>query len=118
MSKGFNPLCGDEITVYLEVRDAVVHDIKIEARGCSISVASGSVMSERVKSQSTKMAKEIRGEFSKLMLTGDGDPRELGDVVALAGVAKFPVRIKCAALAWDTLDEALDVAANEAMNTV
>jgi nitrogen fixation NifU-like protein len=112
-AEGFNPLCGDEITVYLDVEDGVVKDIKISGQGCSISQASSSLMSAAVKGKTIDEAREKILTFKRLMgleEAVDDEPvnlRKLGEIAALAGVVKFPVRIKCATLAWNTLTEAL-----------
>ncbi len=112
-AEGFNPLCGDEITVYLDVEDGVVKDIKISGQGCSISQASSSLMSAAVKGKTIDEAREKILTFKRLMgleEAVDDEPvnlRTLGEIAALAGVVKFPVRIKCATLAWNTLTEAL-----------
>lgn len=117
--KGFNPLCGDEIVVYLDVDDnGVVADIKIGGQGCSISQSSASMMSAAVKGHSVDEVRDLIRAFKQMMsihesgLEGDVDDGaiddlELGDLEALRGVVKFPVRIKCATLSWNTLDLAL-----------
>jgi nitrogen fixation NifU-like protein len=103
-----NPLCGDEITIHAHLEDGRVADIAFEGQGCSISQASASMLTEAVTGKSVQdaggMAKDFRG-----MMEGAVEPDEdaLGDLVALQGVAKYPVRIKCAVLAWDVLQEAL-----------
>jgi nitrogen fixation NifU-like protein len=122
-SEGFNPLCGDEIVVYLEVHDGVVDDIKIGGQGCSISQSSASMMSAAVKGQSVTDAHRLVRAFKNMMSihehTLDGEDGELvaeepevklGDLEALRGVVKFPVRIKCATLAWNTLVQGLEEA--------
>src|SRR4051795_11708503 len=116
--EGFNPLCGDEVVLYLDVEDGVVSDVKIAGQGCSISQASTSMMSAAVKGKSVAEARTITRAFKALMsiheskIGGDGeevdaadelDGVRLGDLEALQGVVKFPVRIKCATLAWNTL---------------
>jgi nitrogen fixation NifU-like protein len=117
--EGFNPLCGDEIVVYLNVEDDVLVDIKLTGQGCSISQASSSMMSSAVKGKSLGQVREAIATFKHLMtvhastLEEDGRPveadlRTLGELAALQGVVKFPVRIKCATLAWNTLNQALD----------
>jgi nitrogen fixation NifU-like protein len=118
-TEGFNPLCGDELTVYLNVTDGVVADIKITGQGCSISQASSSLMSVAVKGRTLDEVREVLAKF-KNMMTLDGevvdltDPlnrdvlRSLGELAALQGVSKFPVRIKCATLAWNTLSQGLE----------
>ena len=111
-AEGHNPLCGDEIQVYLDVKDGVVSDIKIGGQGCSISQSSASMMSQAVKGKSVDDVKAIVRRFKGMMSidTEDDSPLpdvKLGDLEALQGVVKFPVRIKCATLAWNTLTEAL-----------
>ncbi len=119
--EGFNPLCGDEITVYAEVEDGVLKDIKLTGHGCSISQSSSSLMSAAVKGKSLEQVRETIKTFKQLMTvhesqlsvegdapTAEADIRRLGELAALAGVVKFPVRIKCATLAWNTLTQALD----------
>jgi len=124
-AEGFNPLCGDEVILYLDVHDGVVRDIRTEGQGCSISQASTSMMSAAVKGKSVDEARRVIRAFKSLMsihesqLEGgaaddlDDDASEaeavrLGELEALQGVVKFPVRIKCATLAWNTLQEGLD----------
>ena len=110
---GHNPLCGDEIDVYLQVDDGIVRDIKVGGQGCSISQSSASMMSQAVKGKSVDDVKALVKKFKGLMSVEDVDGDEqaadvpLGDLEALQGVVKFPVRIKCATLAWNTLTEAL-----------
>jgi nitrogen fixation NifU-like protein len=120
--EGFNPLCGDEIVVYLDVSDGTVTDLRIGGQGCSISQSSASMMSAAVKGKTVPEARATIRAFKGMMsihehrLDGaDGDeagPAEpeinLGDLEALQGVVKFPVRIKCATLSWNTLAQALD----------
>ena len=113
---GHNPLCGDEIDVYLEVADGVVTDVKVGGQGCSISQSSASMMSQAVKGKPVEEVRALVRRFKGMMSIpdDDGNPIEpdlavkLGDLEALQGVVKFPVRIKCATLAWNTLLQALD----------
>ena len=117
-TEGFNPLCGDEIVVYLIVKDGVLTDIKMTGQGCSISQASASLMSAAVKGKPLSDVRERIDTFKALMTvheaTLDGevgeavDLRRLGELAALQGVVKFPVRIKCATLAWNTLIQGLE----------
>jgi len=122
-SEGFNPLCGDEVVLYLVVEDGTVVDVKIGGQGCSISQASTSMMSAAIKGKSVEEARKLISAFKALMsihesklegesdgadLAADLDGVTLGDLEALQGVVKFPVRIKCATLAWNTLVDALD----------
>ena len=123
--EGFNPLCGDEVILYLEVDDGAVSDVKIAGQGCSISQASSSMMSSAVKGKPVDEARKLIRAFKALMsiheskLEGESDGSDLaddlagvrlGDLEALQGVVKFPVRIKCATLAWNTLQQGLDEA--------
>jgi nitrogen fixation NifU-like protein len=125
--EGFNPLCGDEIVVYLELRDGVLEDIRIGGQGCSISQSSASMMSAAVKGKSLADVEALTRAFKGMMsiheqtldgeegeeLEGAGDPDvKLGDLEALRGVVKFPVRIKCATLSWNTLLQAIEEAAS------
>jgi nitrogen fixation NifU-like protein len=115
-AEGHNPLCGDEITVYLDIEgdgdDAVVSDVKVSGQGCSISQSSASMMSAAVKGKPVTEVKALVRKFKGMMsidVDGGSDVDvPLGDLEALQGVVKFPVRIKCATLAWNTLIEALD----------
>ena len=104
-----NPLCGDEIELFLKFDGDAVEGIAFEGKGCSISQASASMMTEKVKGASTKEAAAL-AESIKRMMAGEeeGDPKELDDLVSLKGVVKYPVRIKCALLGWNTLLEALE----------
>jgi nitrogen fixation NifU-like protein len=119
--EGFNPLCGDEIVVYVDVANDTVADIKINGQGCSISQSSASMMSSAVKGRTLAEARQLIRAFKGMMsihesrLDGeDGAPEpdiedvNLGDLEALQGVVKFPVRIKCATLSWNTLQQGLD----------
>jgi nitrogen fixation NifU-like protein len=117
---GHNPLCGDEITVYLDLDtaagtgdDAIIRDIKIGGQGCSISQSSASMMTQAMKGKSVGEVKAKIRRFKTLMgieglddVESDADI-DLGDLEALQGVVKFPVRIKCAVLSWNTLTQAL-----------
>jgi nitrogen fixation protein NifU and related proteins len=112
---GHNPLCGDEIEVFLDVQDGIVHDIKIAGQGCSISQSSASMMSQAVKGKDIAQVRALVRRFKGMMTIEDGDDEpdqtvKLGDLEALQGVVKFPVRIKCATLAWNTLLDALSEA--------
>ena len=122
--EGFNPLCGDEIVVYVDLDDAgVVSDIRIGGQGCSISQSSASMMSAAVKGKTTEEVAELTRAFKAMMSIHEssleGSEAEaaeqealanvkLGDLEALRGVVKFPVRIKCATLAWNTLAQGIE----------
>jgi nitrogen fixation protein NifU and related proteins len=128
--EGFNPLCGDEVVVFLHVDDGVVGDIRITGQGCSISQSSASLMSAAVKGKSVDEARDLIRTFKSMMsiheskLDGDSasgsdlssedldilsvDRGALGELAALQGVVKFPVRIKCATLSWNALAQGLD----------
>ncbi len=110
-----NPLCGDEIELFLKFDGDDLSGIAFEGKGCSISQASASMMTERVRGSSSKDARGV-AEAIKRMMAGEeeGDPDVLGDLVALKGVVKYPVRIKCALLGWNTLLEALEEATTPA----
>ena len=115
-AQGHNPLCGDEITVYLQVDDGVVTDVKVGGQGCSISQSSASMMSQAIKGHTVDEVRALVKRFKGMMSIEDADGDEdapapdvsLGDLEALQGVVKFPVRIKCATLAWNTLQQGLD----------
>ena len=104
-----NPLCGDEIELFLKFEGDDVTGIAFEGKGCSISQASASMMTEKVKGLSAKDARSL-AESIKRMMAGEeeGDAAALEDLVSLKGVVRYPVRIKCALLGWNTLVEALD----------
>ena len=111
---GHNPLCGDEIDVYVQVDDGVVSDVKVGGQGCSISQSSASMMSQAVKGKTVDEVRALVHRFRGMMSIEELDEDELadesvklGDLEALQGVVKFPVRIKCATLAWNTLTDAL-----------
>jgi nitrogen fixation protein NifU and related proteins len=111
--EGYNPLCGDEITIDLHVVDGIVTAVGIEGQGCSISQASASMMAEAITGRTLGDVGELAGRFTEMM-SGDDDGLDperpgdvLGDLEALRGVRQFPVRIKCATLGWFTMLEAL-----------
>ena len=117
MAEGFNPLCGDEIKVFLMVENGKVEDIRIGGQGCSISQSSASMMSQAVKGKTVDEARAVIDAFKSMMTPPnpehdhdhDDSPKvKLGDLEALSGVQKFPVRIKCATLAWNTLTQAIN----------
>jgi nitrogen fixation NifU-like protein len=109
---GYNPFCGDKITLYLEVDDQdVIRDVGMEAAGCAIFKAAASMMTEAVKGKTIDEAREIFGAFRDLLTNtsnGEVDVDLLGDLEFLGGVVQFPVRIKCATLSWHTLNSVLN----------
>ncbi len=108
--KGVNPLCGDAIELTFLLRDGKIDDIKMEGNGCSISQSSASMMTEALKGKSLAECDELATAFKKMTLDNvpaDQLPEDLEDLSALEGVRKYPVRIKCALLAWNTLLEGL-----------
>ena len=104
-----NPLCGDEIELFLRFEGDDITEISFDGKGCSISQASASMMTEKIKGQTAKDAR-LLAESIKRMMAGEeeGDQKQIGDLVSLKGVVKYPVRIKCALLGWNTLVEALE----------
>ena len=118
-SEGYNPLCGDRITVYVLLEGDVIKDIAFEGSGCAICTASASVMTESLKGKPTGEAERLFGKFHDLVT---GDPSEapntegLGKIAVFLGVREYPVRVKCATLAWHTLRAALEGKA-EAVST-
>jgi len=139
-AEGFNPLCGDEVVVYVNVQDGTVTDIRFAGQGCSISQSSASLMSAAVKGKTVAETRNLIRTFKAMMSVhearlGDGpeatassngsgedgeavaaDPESLGELAALQGVVKFPVRIKCATLSWNTLAQGLDEAEDDGAN--
>ncbi|HLQ34223.1 MAG TPA: SUF system NifU family Fe-S cluster assembly protein [Chloroflexota bacterium] len=105
--EGNNPLCGDEIQLDVRLNDGQLEDLAFQGRGCSISQASASMMTEAVKAKPLDDVHQLIDIFKDMMRGQPVDTEELGDLEALEGVQKFPVRIKCALLAWTTLEEAL-----------
>jgi nitrogen fixation NifU-like protein len=110
-AEGFNPLCGDRCSVFLDVEDGAIKDIGFQGSGCAISRASASMMTQTVKGKSKAEAAEIFSRFHRLV-TGDKvaieNATDMGKLAVFAGVSKFPARVKCATLAWHTLQSALD----------
>jgi len=108
---GYNPLCGDKLTVFVEVEEGVVKDVSFQGSGCAISKASASMMTERVRGMTVPEAEALFGTFQDLV-TGRAEPgggcSDLGKLAVFSGVSEFPVRVKCATLAWHTLRAALE----------
>ncbi|MGH9944150.1 MAG: Fe-S cluster assembly sulfur transfer protein SufU [Pyrinomonadaceae bacterium] len=110
VSEGYNPLCGDQLTVFLQLEDEVVRDVSFEGSGCAISKAAASMMTQSVKGKSRADVERLFNEFHR-MVTGELDeeaePNGLGRLKIFAGVREFPARVKCASLSWHTLHAAL-----------
>lgn len=111
--EGVNPLCGDELTLFLDVDSGTIRDIKIKSRGCSINTASGSMMTELMSGLALDQAEQLVSTFKTMMLNKDEHvelPEEMEDLEALQGVKRYPVRIKCALLPWNTMLEGIESA--------
>lgn len=106
-ARGDNPLCGDRLSVQLKLKDGVIEDIRFRGAGCAISMASASIMTESVKGRPLEEARALFEKFHPMVL-GQGPREGLGKLEIFAGVSAFPVRVKCATLAWHTLKAALD----------
>lgn len=110
-AEGFNPLCGDQLTVYAQLEDGTLMDVSFEGSGCAISKAAASMMTVAVKGKTRRDAETLFNEFHR-MVTGELDeenePNDLGHLKIFAGVREFPIRVKCASLAWHTLKAALN----------
>jgi len=108
-AEGFNPLCGDHFTVYLQIGDGQIRDISFQGSGCAISKASASMMTQALKGKSMEQAEDLFQKFHHVVTGKDGAPsEELGKLAAFAGVSEYPVRVKCATLAWHALRAALE----------
>ena len=117
--EGFNPLCGDKLTVYLKLEGDKISDLSFEGSGCAISVASASLMTERLKGKTRAEALELFDEMHELLTssTAPADTESLGKLAALSGVREYPSRVKCASLCWHTLKGALDDGAHQPVST-
>jgi nitrogen fixation protein NifU and related proteins len=108
-ANGANPLCGDEILLFLKVEEGIIQDIKFTGEGCAISTASASMMSEFLLGKTISEVENLKNEFVDMIINSpDDEHSSLGKLVILAGVNKYPVRAKCATLAWHTLSAALN----------
>ncbi len=108
---GYNPLCGDQLTIYLDLEDGLVKEVGFEGSGCAISKASASMMTQAVKGKSKEQAENLFQEFHSMVtgeLNEETEENNLGNLKIFAGVREFPVRVKCATLAWHTLHAALN----------
>lgn len=107
-AEGFNPLCGDRLQLYVDVRDGVIADAAFQGSGCAISVASASLMTDALKGRTPQEARALFESFHALVTGDTGEaPASLGKLAALAGVRAYPSRVKCATLCWHTLQSAL-----------
>jgi nitrogen fixation NifU-like protein len=109
-AQGFNPLCGDQLTLYVKMRDGVVQEVSFVGQGCAISKASASLLTGAVKEKTLDQALQLFGKVHLLVTEGPSRvaPEEVGKLAVLSGVSEFPARVKCASLAWHTLKAALE----------
>lgn len=113
-AEGMNPVCGDEIALDLDVSGGTIAALAFTGQGCSISQSSASMMTDRIKGRPAEEAKRVMGQVRAMLIDGALPDRELGDLEALEGVAKLPVRVKCALLCWNVLEQGLQQAATKA----
>ena len=108
-AEGYNPLCGDRLSLFLRVDDGVIGDVRFEGSGCAISKASASLMTDSIKGRNVEEVRRLFERFHRMVTTPPGqDVEDLGKLSVLAGVREFPIRVKCASLAWHTLKAALE----------
>ncbi|HET7697012.1 MAG TPA: SUF system NifU family Fe-S cluster assembly protein [Vicinamibacterales bacterium] len=108
-AEGYNPLCGDRLTLYLKLNGETIEDVSFEGAGCAISKASASLMTDAVKGRTKAEAEALFARFHRMVTTPPDQPiEEMGKLSSLAGVREFPVRVKCASLAWHTLKAAFN----------
>jgi nitrogen fixation protein NifU and related proteins len=109
-AEGYNPLCGDKVKIYVKMDDDIVKDLSFEGAGCAISTASASIMTETLKGKTRAQAEEFFQTFHDLVTGKQAqlDSPELGKLAVFSGVSEFPIRVKCATLAWHTLRAAMD----------
>ncbi len=119
IQEGFNPLCGDKLTVYLKLDGERISDLSFEGSGCAISVASASLMSERLKGKTVMEAQQLFDRMHALLTRedADSDPEFLGKLAVLSGVREYPSRVKCATLCWHTLKNVLEHPSNPPVST-
>jgi nitrogen fixation NifU-like protein len=108
IARGDNPLCGDDFTVFLKLENDVILDVSFQGKGCAISKASASMMTERIKGKTASEARSFFKQFQKFVKTGEGDEKAMGSLYALSGVHNHPMRVKCAILSWHAMLAALD----------
>lgn len=114
-AQGQNPLCGDQLIVFLKIEGNIIADISFRGKGCAISKASASIMTETLKGKTRDEALEFFREFHDLVTTGDHSGRSIGKLEVMAGIHRFPARVKCASLCWHTLKNALEGSAETAV---
>jgi nitrogen fixation NifU-like protein len=108
-AEGYNPLCGDKVAVFLDMEEGRIRDVAFQGAGCAISTASASLMTEALKGRTAEEARELFHLFHDLVTTGAGEGSpELGKLAVFGGVREFPMRVKCATLAWHTILAALE----------
>lgn len=107
-AEGFNPLCGDKLTLFIKIEAGIVKDASFIGKGCAISTASASIMTESLKEKTVEEAKNLFKEFHELVTGESAESKTLGKLEVLAGVRQFPSRVKCATLAWHTMLAAID----------
>jgi nitrogen fixation NifU-like protein len=117
-AEGFNPLCGDRLTLRLNLADDTIRDIRFEGQGCAISTASASLMTEAVKGKTRGEALALFDRVHKLLTDDAAGAEDLGKLAALSGVREYPARVKCASLCWHTLASALEAARSSAAPAV
>ena len=116
-AEGHNPLCGDQIEIFLEVEEGIIKDVKFKGAGCAISKASASIMTTLLKGKTEEEARKMFGEFHNIVTsdpTKELEDMNLGKLAVFCGVREFPARVKCASLAWHTMLNALDETENKA----
>ena len=118
LAEGFNPLCGDQLTVRLDLADDRIENIRFEGQGCAISTASASLMTEAVKGKTREEALALFDRVHRLLTDDAADAEDLGKLAALSGVREYPARVKCASLCWHTLASALKSADAHAVPAV
>lgn len=107
-ARGNNPLCGDQLIVFIKMQDDIVKDISFKGNGCAISKASASIMTETIKGKTRLEALDLFNDFHELVTSGKEGNKNLGKLRVMAGVHKYPARVKCASLCWHTFKNALD----------
>ena len=106
-AEGYNPLCGDHYTIFVNVKDGKIDEISFHGAGCAISKASASMMTQSLKGKSEQEAEALFSQFHDLVTGNGGRPEDLGKLAVFAGVSEFPLRVKCATLAWHAMRAAL-----------